>query len=697
MVARTYHYFLHSALFPQGNKALAFITSLPKKRKISRSDTPESTVSIFASMLDGSSSASSRQQSQSSPSPTGQLPPANPPASTLVNSSSPARSIPPHMILEGVATGRSPTPELTATRGSSPSAACAGLTLDCESNSEMTGAGVKASAGTLAIRDIKSRTNLSDRSSSPVAKRTAAAMEDIPIKNEDMDVVMDVKVEAEEDFVNTSEPSLSPHSTYPGHQGLGNRHKREVSVDTLAYGTPPIKESDFKSEEMPSLIAGNVSQIFGISTSSNPAADALNGLPSTSTTTYDVIPSIDEQIEQVMQLAHKSMEAGQKGFVISAKWLARVLSRGSNPRDGTDRFGKEARIGTIGPVDNTGLNFIVDPSMGNFKDEAGDPFVPLKPGLQMSEDFEILPEEAWNLTIKWYGLQEGSAIITRYCHNTSTSETRENLQFELHPPVFTILKLPDTSGGMTTNTLKEKDLMPIKLLASRHERFNSFLTRVKELANIPLKTKVRIWRILGGLGRNAQTGMLTPAQSRSTSPSPTFVPPVDPGDRLVMDVNTFVNLQLGSQRELVDANDETANEKYNGHATLDIIGLRQDEVIVVEEQIGGPAGGEWVSDAAGRQAKTNGVAISVTKSGSTVIRDTLKPGAAKVANSGRISPALGGMMTRGRQQKNGRTRGTAGLSNLGNTCYMNSALQCIRSVEELTQYFLSKCPVHKYT
>lgn len=648
-------------------------------------------------MLDGSSSASSRQQSQSSPSPTGQLPPANPPASTLVNSSSPARSIPPHMILEGVATGRSPTPELTATRGSSPSAACAGLTLDCESSSEMTGAGVEASAGTLAIRDIKSRTNLSDRSSSPVAKRTAAAMEDIPIKNEDMDVVMDVKVEAEEDFVNTSEPSLSPHSTYLGHQGLGNRHKREVSVDTLAYGTPPIKESDFKSEEMPSLIAGNVSQIFGISTSSNPAADALNGLPSTSTTTYDVIPSIDEQIEQVMQLAHKSMEAGQKGFVISAKWLARVLSRGSNPRDGTDRFGKEARIGTIGPVDNTGLNLIVDPSMGNFKDEAGDPFVPLKPGLQMSEDFEILPEEAWNLTIKWYGLQEGSAIITRYCHNTSTSETRENLQFELHPPVFTILKLPDTSGGMTTNTLKEKDLMPIKLLASRHERFNSFLTRVKELANIPLKTKVRIWRILGGLGRNAQTGMLTPAQSRSTSPSPTFVPPVDPGDRLVMDVNTFVNLQLGSQRELVDANDETANEKYNGHATLDIIGLRQDEVIVVEEQIGGPAGGEWVSDAAGRQAKTNGVAISVTKSGSTVIRDTLKPGAAKVANSGRISPALGGMMTRGRQQKNGRTRGTAGLSNLGNTCYMNSALQCIRSVEELTQYFLSKCPVHKYT
>lgn len=602
------------------------------------------------------------------------------------------------MILEGAASGRSPTPEFTGTGGSSPSAACAGLTLDCESSSDIPRAGAKASAEALAIQDIDSRTKPSDRSSSPAAKRTAAAMEDTPMKNEDVDVVMESKLEAEEGIRITSEQPLGPHSTYLSHQGPGNRHKREVSVDTLAYVASPINEIDIKSEERPSLIAGTGSQILNSSTSSNTTPDTLNtasGLPSTSTTTHDVIPSIDEQIEQVMQLAHKPMEAGQKGFIISAKWLARVLSRGSNPRDGTDRFGKEARIGIIGPVDNSGLNLIVDPSMGNFKDEAGDPFVPLKPGLQMSEDFEILPEEAWNLTIKWYGLQEGSAIITRYCHNTSTSETRENLQFELHPPFFTILKLPDTSGGMTSNTLKEKDLVPIKLLASRHERFNSFLKRVKELANIPLKTKVRIWRILGGLGRNAQTGMLTPAQSRSTSPSPTFIPPVDPGDRLVMDVKTFVNLQLGSQRELVEANDETANEKYNGHATLDLIGLRQDEVIVVEEQIGGPAGGEWVSDAVGRQAKTNGVTISVTKNGSTVIRDTLKPGAAKVANSGRISPALGGMMTRGRQQKNGRTRGTAGLSNLGNTCYMNSALQCIRSVEELTQYFLCKCPVHK--
>ena len=447
----------------------------------------------------------------------------------------------------------------------------------------------------------------------------------------------------------------------------GTRHKREVSVDMLAQDLDPSSATS--------------------STSSTAGGDATSTSASSMPTSADV-PTIDDQISQVQQLAQQSsMREGQKGYIVATKWLSRVLARGTDGA-GSEKYGKEAREGVIGPVDNTGINLVTDRNLSPFKDEAGEQFVPLAPGLTLGEDFEILPEAAWELIMKWYTLAKGSAIIRRYCHNTSISETQENLQYELHPPVFTILKLPERSEALTTKALNEKDAPPVKILASRHELYQTFLKRAKTSAGIDMGTKVRIWRILGGLGGKSGTEMLTPAQSRSNSPAPGAILSVDPGTKLVIEANEFADLQLGSERELVDVNDETNNPKYNGHMTLDVAGLRQNEVIVLEAMIGGPGGGEWVSDNAASKIKShNNIAISVTKSGNTTVKDSLKP----TANTSRAtSPAPNGIMTRGRTAKNGRVRGTVGLNNLGNTCYMNSALQCVRSVEELTHYFLGK-------
>ena len=447
-------------------------------------------------------------------------------------------------------------------------------------------------------------------------------------------------------------------------KNINNRHKRETSVDMLG------QETELASG------ASSTSSTFG----------DMSGPSSTSSAATVEAPSIDDQIKSVMDINNQPMEEGQTGFIVANKWLQKVLARGSNAT-GTEKYGKEALEGDIGPVDNSRINLVIDLSSGGFKDEKGEPFVPLKPGLQVNEDFEILPQTAWDLIMKWYGLCRGSPVIRRYCHNTSTSETQEHLQYEVNPPVFTILKLPDPSEGTTPKTLEERSTAPVKLLASRHERYQFFLRRAKESAGIAFTTKVRVWRILGGLGRSSGAdGMITPAQSRSNSPAPGSIVMVDPGDKLVVDVNTFAGLQLGTQREEIDAKDETANDKYNGRSTLDFVGLRSDEVIVLEEQIGGVAGGEWVSDNAMKIAKTLGVPISTTKPGVTTVHNqSLKPG----ANASRsTSPAPSGIMTRGRQTKSGRTRGSVGLTNLGNTCYMNSALQCVRSVRELTEYFL---------
>jgi ubiquitin carboxyl-terminal hydrolase 4/11/15 len=98
---------------------------------------------------------------------------------------------------------------------------------------------------------------------------------------------------------------------------------------------------------------------------------------------------------------------------------------------------------------------------------------------------------------------------------------------------------------------------------------------------------------------------------------------------------------------------------------------------VVDEQV--TAGDNWVSNYTAKGSKSTSTALTRSGAGQSNSQ----------SNSGRNSPAPSGPMTRGRTQKSGRPVGTVGLSNLGNTCYMNSALQCVRSVEELTKYFLT--------
>lgn len=584
---------------------------------------------------------------------------------------------------------RSPTPEISPTAASSPSAAYAGLTLDSDPSGEMSSSdgvgrtppGQEVGGALQMDRDEGGRQL---RSSSPAIKRPASDVGDEG-ENHNQDVEMlEATSSSGHDAGRTSDGGESnevlEETQKANQQNKSVRHKRETSVDMFEQeGDESGKNGNSKpaSEETASTMSDSFdptpSSVSTAATSTKSTSSILMGQDR---------PSIDEQVDKVTSLSMQPLQEKQKGYVVSSAWLRRVLSRSSKgiPREKADKSSSE---GDIGPVDNSDLVLVTDGSE-NFKDEAGESFVALRPGLQMGDDFEVMPQDAWELVMRWYGLAKESPTITRYVHNTNATDAVENYQYELYPPVFTILKLPNTTSGVTMQTMKDKDTPPVRTLASRHTHFNTWLKRVKGLASIDIETKVRVWRILGGLS-GGTSGIITPAASRSASPAPgaNIVP--NAGNSLVLDVNAFSSLQHGAQRELLEeAKDNTANEKYNGSSTLALAGLVRDEVVVLEEQIGGPAGGEWVSDASRHAGNRLGVNVGGNKG---ALQDKLK-GKNNMA-SGRSSPAPG-MMTRGRQRKDGKPRGITGLSNLGNTCYMNSALQCVRSVEELTQYFLRK-------
>jgi ubiquitin carboxyl-terminal hydrolase 4/11/15 len=403
-------------------------------------------------------------------------------------------------------------------------------------------------------------------------------------------------------------------------------------------------------------------------------------------TTVDVpaTDSIDDQIAKVVLLTNQPLKDGQKGYVVSSRWVKTLYARSTSYADKAD---KESMDNELGPVDNRDIVLDTDPANSNFRYENGEPYVPLRPNVQLGEDYEIVPQEAWDLIMKEYGLANQSPAIVRFAHNTSLDGS-ENIMYELNPPIFTIFKLANPAAGTTPQSLKEKALPPAKMLAGRQSGVQGWLKRAKELAGINMSTKVRVWKIIGQLPSLNPSTATTPAVSRTVSPAPPSALISASSRNLLVDLNTFIDLNEGTQRELLETfKDQTANDNYNGKMSLSMAGLMGSDVFVLEEQVGAKSG-EWVSAVSAEKLKRLGIPITKPKKEIT----SVAPAASKSQpTSGRTSPVQSEFPFA--KKPHGHRMGLTGLSNLGNTCYQNAATQCVRAVEELTYYFLGMCIV----
>lgn len=392
------------------------------------------------------------------------------------------------------------------------------------------------------------------------------------------------------------------------------------------------------------------------------------------------IPPLDQQIKTIETLvqafAETPLKEGDEAYLVSRRWLSRAQAFGSDGKHAS----KEALDGSLGPVDNSDIIQAI------FTDSNNALCVKLKPGMG-TENFELFPKDAWDLLVSWYGLAPNQSPIVRFAHNTAPdSVSLPTIQFEFHPPVFTIHRLwSATSPIPVEQELKQKKPAPPLIVQSASFPYYNFLKQVKALAGVSPDRKVRVWRLLQTIPATESTaepsGMKTPPDSPGRVPEVLNCPPVSPGawKEMLVDVETFLKLEKDVERGLVDAEDMTTNPNYNGRRSLSLVGLAVDQTLVLDEQVDRDS---YVSTFRGSAVKDRAIAAR----GSSSNLGALTRGNA----SGRSSPAPLGPQTRGRaQHKSGRTIGCVGLQNLGNTCYMNSALQCVRSVEELTKYFLT--------
>ncbi|CAG9937843.1 unnamed protein product, partial [Clonostachys rosea f. rosea IK726] len=382
-------------------------------------------------------------------------------------------------------------------------------------------------------------------------------------------------------------------------------------------------------------------------------------------------PSISEQIKTIETLLNASKETplkeGDKAYLVSRTWVDKALAlRGDSSRQKGDGNG-DGDSDPLGPVNNSDIIEEV------IKDSSGKDYVRLKPGSSL-ESFELFPEDAWGLISEWYGIQDGQQPIVRFAIDAAPDPMSDaNVMYEFHPPIFRIHRLwSEVSPLPIEQTLKARNPPPLTLVRSCNSPAHAFLKDVKTLAGIPLERKVRLFSV-------PQTLPACEPAQRNSAPTPPDSPgrkdtanPQNTWPYLLLDSPSFA--QVRDQRIKVDLADTTTNGNYNGSSTLQHWNLVTDQTLVLDEAIENA----WVSTYTGRKGAKSGPARGNAS------------GLSSKNNSGRNSPAPQGA-GRGRalRTKPGRSLGAVGFHNLGNTCYMNSALQCVRSVEELTKYFLT--------
>ncbi|WVF67340.1 hypothetical protein IAT40_002093 [Kwoniella sp. CBS 6097] len=273
-----------------------------------------------------------------------------------------------------------------------------------------------------------------------------------------------------------------------------------------------------------------------------------------------------------------------------------------------------------------------------------------------NEDFVFVSSSGWDKVLEWLGPYDGPSL-PRYC------VPPENI--EIQPAtirLFILLPSSCTAEDSSNDEVAQVELMcpsttPILI-------FKEFVRSVvaQKLGNAKFDSTwfSRLWKI-EKTGENDEKILASGA--------------------LIISAPALI----GTTCQILPSDDPSADLAET------VLGSSKSQTVVVEfgkQESGQVAWNVDVSSEGRAVDKVSKPAPLFSRPAFFTGSNTSTNGASS-ATSLSASTSNGGVQTRSHSRQGRNGKGLVGLQNLGNTCFMNSAVQCLSNTQELNEYFLS--------